>query len=150
MSAPRTPFWASVLWLLSLAACSQPGQAAVESLEGGAAAPLELRLASLTGARDGGLLRAQIRFEGEAGWLAMELEFELGVPTRLSRGSYEGEISGHRRQGGVASRSVTFLGGQSDRPNLGGVFTLLSGDGSQRYRVRLPTSVVQRRDPIGR
>lgn len=139
-----TNLWLAFLAACALAACAGPGQASVESLSGDNPTALAVGLTSLTGMRDGGKLKARVRFEGDAGWLEMDLEFQLGVPTVLSQGSWQAELEGRREQGGVTSRSVTFLGGQSDRPNLGGVFTLLAGDGSPRHRVRIPTSVVQR------
>lgn len=43
-------------------------------------------------------------------------------------------------EGVVTDRSVTFLGGQSDRPSLGGVFDLLSAEGTPIYRVTVPTA----------
>lgn len=140
----RLAAWTALVLLGLATACSGPGEASVEALGGQSPAPLALRLSSLTGARDGGRLRAEARFEGEAGWLRLDLEFKLGVPTTLDQGSYEAEIQGRRETGSVTSKSITFLGGQSDRPNLGGVFTLLSRDGAPRYRVRLPTSIVER------
>lgn len=122
--------------------CAGPREPVVESVDSGQ--PLAVRLESLTGARDGGTLRAHARLAGEAGRLDLTMSFQLGVPTTMTSGSYQGEISGVPVEGGVRARSVTFLGGQSDRPSLGGSFSLLDADGVERYRLKLPTLPVQR------
>ena len=74
----------------------------------------------------------------------MDLLFRIGVPTRLESGQYRWERHDEVLEGLVRASSVTFLGGQSDNPNLGGVFQLLSASGDPIYRVTLPTSEVKR------
>jgi len=76
----------------------------------------------------------------------MDLRFRIGVPTRLESGQYHWQQADGTLEGQVRARSVTFLGGQSDNPNLGGVFELLSSTGRPLYKVTLPTSEVK---PLG-
>ncbi len=98
------------------------------------------RLTSFGGDRDGESLSVQIVFESPETALRMELHFRVGVPTRLAAGRYRWKQEGRTLEGPVADRSVTFLGGQSDRPSLGGVFELLSAEGTPVYRVTVPTA----------
>ncbi len=78
----------------------------------------------------------------------MNLHFRIGVPTRLESDQYDWKQDDEILGGGrVRVHSVTFLGGQSDHPNLGGVFELLSTGGGAIYKVTLPTSEVIPSDP---
>ncbi len=72
----------------------------------------------------------------------MDLRFRIGVPTRLESGQYYWAQEDDTLTGQVQARSVTFLGGQSDNPALGGVFELLSPTGRPVYKVTIPTSEV--------
>lgn len=64
----------------------------------------------------------------------MDLQFTVGVPTSLKSGTWTGLGSG----GIVKERSVTFLGGQSGPPSIGGRFDLIAPDGRAQYRVNIP------------
>ena len=105
---------------------------------------LPYRLESLTGVRDGDLLRARVVFAGLPVPLQMDLLFRLGVPTHLESGHYRWEREGRQFDGSVREVSVTFLGGQSDGPSVGGVFLLLDAAGGPLWRVVLPTTLVTR------
>ncbi len=85
---------------------------------------------------------AGVFFSDSAGnTLQLDLQLAIGVPTTLQAGSYRLHREGRQESGSVRSRSVTFLGGQSDWPNLGGTFELLQ-DGAMKYLVRFdPTPV---------
>ena len=107
----------------------------------------DYQLISLTGRRDGDLLPVRVVFEASSLNLLMNLHFRIGVPTRLESGQYYWKQDDEILEGRVRARSVTFLGGQSDHPNLGGVFELLSTGGSAIYKVTLPTSEVIPSDP---
>ena len=101
------------------------------------------RRITLTGRRDGDLLPVRVTFASPPSLnLSMDLRLRIGVPTRLESGQYRFEQDDKILEGPVRARSVTFLGGQSDHPNLGGVFELLSAGGSPIYIVTLPTSEV--------
>ncbi|MFZ0428770.1 MAG: hypothetical protein WAO20_11690 [Acidobacteriota bacterium] len=129
--------------ILLLPACGRSAQPGIESLPEGR--PLaEYRLSSLAGERDGDRLEARIVFAGPRGNLEMNLRFRVGVPTRLEQGHFRWSGDGATLQGDVAEKTVTFLGGQSDRPALGGVFDLLSPGGLARFRVTVPTTPLDR------
>ncbi|HEV8132115.1 MAG TPA: hypothetical protein VGQ81_12740 [Acidobacteriota bacterium] len=100
---------------------------------------------SLSGVRDGDRLKARLVFDGGTSSLEMNLIFRIGVPTRLELGNYRWERTSELLEGKVRALSVTFLGGQGDRPSLGGVFELLSPEGVTLYKVTLPTRIVSRK-----
>ncbi len=128
--------------ILMMVGCGGPGQAKIERIENSRELAT-YRLESLTGYRDGGILQAKVVFSDDSLRLTMLMRFKIGVPTRLEFGQYRWIRPGNEvLEGFIAERSVTFLGGQSDRPNLGGVFELLSPHGSPLYRVRVPTTEV--------
>lgn len=96
-----------------------------------------MRLANATGIRDGDKLAAQLLITDSSSILTMDLHFQVTPPTRLESGTWKFNRGG---SGAVAARSVTFLGGQSGPPSLGGAFDLLDERGQLRYRVHLPTT----------
>ena len=128
-----------------MTSCQTVREAAIEDVETGTKLS-DYRMISLTGRRDGDRLPVQVIFEAGSSQLRMDLRFRIGVPTRLESGGYPFEQADRTLQGRVRERSVTFLGGQSDNPNLGGVFELLSREGAPLYKVTLPTSEVKRPD----
>jgi hypothetical protein len=132
--------------LLLVAGCGGIQEAVIENLETQTQLA-DYRMISLTGRRDGDRLPVHVAFEAGLMKLEMDLHFQIGVPTRLESGQYFFEQPEGTLQGRVRERSVTFLGGQSDNPNLGGVFELLSGKGIPLYKVTLPTSEVKRPVP---
>ncbi|MFQ5930486.1 MAG: hypothetical protein ACE5MK_12390 [Acidobacteriota bacterium] len=107
----------------------------------------DYQMISLTGRRDGDRLPVRVVFKASSSNLLMDLRFRIGVPTRLESGQYYWERHDEILEGGVRARSVTFLGGQSDNPNLGGVFELLSTGSAPIYKVTLPTTEVRPSDP---
>ena len=119
---------------LLLEACGGRDSKPVESLSGGKDTSTFV-LSSLAGTRDGDKLQARAVFSGAGSEsIAMDLRFGIGVPTHLESGTWtEGGMTGTVRE-----RSVTFLGGQSGPPSLGGKFDLLGSDGTARYRVTIP------------
>ena len=103
------------------------------------------RWSSLTGVRDGDILNAEaVLVSGQAN-LTMTMRFRIGVPTRLEGGHFLWNRQGQVSRGRITERSVTFLGGQSDQPSLGGVFELTSDEGARLCKVRLPTRQLSRR-----
>jgi len=129
--------------LFFLATCGGAASFRIEQLPEGTVLA-EHRMLSLEGRRDGDDLPIELRIEGPSSRLLMDLDFEIGVPTRLISGRYRWALEGSVLEGTVRSSSVTFLGGQSDNPNLGGVFQLLDTAGNPVFRVTLPTSEVAR------
>ncbi|MBI2822183.1 MAG: hypothetical protein HYX74_08155 [Acidobacteria bacterium] len=127
----------------ALTRCGDPGEARIETL-GEKPEQLAYRMESLTGMRDGDVLRARLVFTAESARVVADMLFRIGVPTRLESGRYSWEREGRRFEGPVREVSVTFLGGQSDRPSLGGIFLLLRDDGVPLSRIVLPTTLVAR------
>ena len=133
-------------YLLVLANCRVVQETAIEDLQQKTQLN-DYRMISLMGRRDGDRMPVQVVFKAASSQLRMNLRFRIGVPTRLESGGYTFEQADRTLQGRVRERSVTFLGGQSDNPNLGGVFELLSTEGVPLYKVTLPTSEVKRPEP---
>ncbi|MCC7499358.1 MAG: hypothetical protein IT160_17375 [Bryobacterales bacterium] len=124
---------ALVAGLLVLTGCSDRGHAPVERV-GGSREASGMTLAMLRGIRDGDRLRVRARFAGAGEDITLELQFRIGVPTRLESGAWRG----FGEAGSVRELSTTFLGGQSGPPSLGGRYDLLGPADSVRYRVRIP------------
>lgn len=125
---------ALLIGLFLTAGCAKPPAAPVEDLTGSRDVS-KFRLRRLHGTRDGESLTARALYsDGTGGELRVDLTFKVGVPTRLTSGTWRG-LGG---EGTVSERSVTFLGGQSAAPSLGGKFNLLAPDGSARYAVSIP------------
>jgi hypothetical protein len=131
----------SAFFLLS--SCRNIEEATIENLQEKSTL-VDYQMISLAGRRDGDRLPVRLVFEAPSSNLRLDLLFRIGVPTRLESGQYHWERQDEVLGGRVRASSVTFLGGQSDNPNLGGVFQLLSASGDPIYQVRLPTSEVKR------
>ena len=136
-------WWLVCTWLFFLTHCRNIEEATIENLQGESTLT-DYEMISLTGRRDGERLPVRLVFKAPSSNLRMDLLFRIGVPTRLESGQYHWERQDEVMEGLVRSSSVTFLGGQSDNPNLGGVFQLLSAGGDPIYKVTLPTSEVKR------
>lgn len=128
---------------LLLSSCRNIEEATIENLQEKSTL-VDYQMISLAGRRDGDRLPVRLVFEAPSSNLRLDLLFRIGVPTRLESGQYQWERQDEVLGGRVRASSVTFLGGQSDNPNLGGVFQLLSASGEPIYQVRLPTSEVKR------
>lgn len=143
------PRWISVIlfhsWLLF--GCGGNTDLTIEKLSDQRTVP-GYRIVGFYGVRDGDKLSVTSRLESSTSSLELDLSFEVGVPTRLISGDFLWHQPGTTLQGRITARSVTFLGGQSDRPALGGVFELLSSNGLPAYRVSIPTQEIGRR-PTG-
>lgn len=95
-------------------------------------------------------MTAELEYSGgERRSLLIELQLAVGVPTRLKRGTFRMRGPGGEENGEVRARSLTFLGGQSDWPNLGGSLELIAQQ-KVRYLVRFPPTPVNPHGPAGR
>jgi len=101
-----------------------------------------MHLDAARGTRDGDRLSAQLLITDSSNILTMDLHFQVTPPTHLDSGSWK---FSRGISGGVEARSVTFLGGQSGPPSLGGTFDLLDPQGRAIYRVHLPTTQLEKR-----
>src|SRR4051794_35177416 len=75
-------------------------------------------LRSLQGTRDGELLDVRASYGDESRTLRLGLHLRVTPPARLESGTWTGPSG----EGTVRQRSVTFLGGQSGPPSIGGSF----------------------------
>jgi hypothetical protein len=98
-------------------------------------------LTDIRGTRDGERLIVRAIYGDGTRELALDLHFKVGVPTKLQAGTW----SGLGANGIVRERSVTFLGGQSGPPSIGGRFDLLGPGGRLEYRINIPVQPVERR-----
>jgi hypothetical protein len=95
-------------------------------------------LDSVHGARDGDHLTARAILSDGSSTLTLEMQFLVGPNTTLQSGTWQWMS----KSGAVSERSVTFLGGQSGPPSVGGRFDLLGSAGTPEYRVTLPVTPV--------
>jgi hypothetical protein len=124
--------WA-VVSLVILTGCGSRATNPVEDL-GGAQDVSTFALRSLKGTRDGELLEVRALYGDDSRSLSVALRFKVTPPARLESGTWSGLAS----EGGVRERSVTFLGGQSGPPSIGGRFDLIGPDNRILYRVTIP------------
>jgi hypothetical protein len=125
--------------LLMLAACGGAPAKPVEDLAGGADVS-RFTMTSVAGTRDGERLTVRVVYSDGPRELTLDLRFQIGVPTRLASGRWTGPGGA----GIVQERSVTFLGGQSGPPSLGGRFDLLGPNDAALYRVTIPVQPLDR------
>ncbi len=125
--------------LILLASCGGRVRPALEDLSGRENLSL-YRVQEIRGARDGDRLRAEAVLSDSSSVLTMDLQFAIGSPTTLESGSWRWTRARGIAAGAVRARSVTFLGGQSGPPSIGGAFDLVDDAGAARYRATLPTT----------
>lgn len=124
---------AGALCLLLLGGCGAKQADPVEDLGGGHDVS-RFTLTSIKGTRDGDRLDVRAVYSAGPEELKIDLHFTVSPPTRLASGTWSG-LAG---DGTVRERSVTFLGGQSGPPSVGGRFDLMGRDDTPRYRVTIP------------
>src|SRR5687767_13501860 len=120
--------------------CSSEPSKPVESL-GGTHDVSTFVLRSLTGTRDGERLEVHALYGDGSESMMVRLHFNVTPPARLTSGTWTG-VAG---TGQVRERSVTFLGGQSAAPSIGGRFDLIGTDGRPLYRVTIPLQELRNR-----
>jgi hypothetical protein len=123
----------STLGAVLLIACGSQQMKPVEDLSGpGDAAAFTLT--SLKGTRDGDRVAVQAVYGDGSRSLTVHLQLKLTPQAKLERGTWAG-LAG---EGSVQERSVTFLGGQSGPPSIGGRFDLIGSGDKAMYRVTIP------------
>src|SRR5437764_1032757 len=120
---------AGVCVLIFIFGCGGPQHPALEDLSGRDDLSF-FKLGAISGTRDGDRLDARAILTDSSSILTMDLRFAVGSPTTLVRGAWRWTRINPRTSGGVAARSVTFLGGQDGPPSIGGRFDLLGSDGT--------------------
>jgi hypothetical protein len=131
----------SVLSLVFLNGCGARSRNVVED-HSGTDDMSKFVLRSLSGTRDGERLRVQALYGDDSRRLMVHLQFRLTPRARLESGTWTGPSG----EGSVRERSVTFLGGQSGPPSIGGSFDLTRPDGQTAYRVNIPVQPLK--DPL--
>jgi hypothetical protein len=119
--------------LVILTGCGSQPSDPVENL-GGPHAVSNFVLRSLRGTRDGERLNVRTLYSDGSQHLSVRLQFKVTPPARLESGAWTG-LGG---EGNVRERSVTFLGGQSGPPSIGGRFDLIGLDNRPLYRITIP------------
>ncbi len=102
------------------------------------------KLQAMRGMRDGDHLSVQAMLSDSSSVLSVDMRFVVGSPTKLESGKWHWTGTSRMSIGDVSARSVTFLGGQDGPPSIGGSFDLLDQEGSPRYRLNIPVTVVKR------
>lgn len=123
----------AMISLVLLTGCSRQASDPVENL-GGAQDVSTFTLQSLKGTRDGELLEVEALYGPGSGSIKVDLHFRVTPPARLESGTWTGAGD----SGSVRQRSVTFLGGQSGPPSIGGRFDLIGSDDRALYRITIP------------
>jgi hypothetical protein len=136
--------FAILLW-----ACAKPAKPPVEDLSGRGNLS-SFTLTRLRGTRDGDRLDAEVRFGDGSSTLTVEMHFAIGAPTKLKSGRWQLASDNLQTNGGVAERSVMFLGGQDGPPSIGGKFDLLDPAGTAEYRITIPTTELKIKLPLER
>jgi hypothetical protein len=119
--------------LVILTGCGSRSSKPVEALVGTRDVST-IALTSLYGSRDGERLAVRASYGDGSANLQVDLQFNVTPPARLTSGTWAG-LGG---KGVVRERSVTFLGGQSGAPSVGGRFDLIGPDGQALYRITIP------------
>lgn len=125
--------------LLIVAGCGSRSVKPVERM-GGTSDVSGFVLKSLKGTRDGENLQVHALYGDGSQMLAVRLQFNVTPPARLTSGTWSGVGS----EGTVRQRSVTFLGGQSSAPSIGGSFDLAGLDDRLLYRISIPLQELKR------
>ena len=124
-----------------LTGCGSPPSKLVEGL-GSTHDVSGFALRFLKGTRDGERLEIRALYGDGSRTLSLHLHFNVTPPARLVSGRWAG-LAG---EGQVGERSLTFLGGQSGPPSIGGRFDLNGPDNRPLYRVTIPLQ--QLRQPL--
>lgn len=131
----------AALSLVLVAGCGSRPAKPVENLEGTYDVSA-FALKSLKGTRDGEFLGVRALYGDGSRSITVDLRFKVTPPTRLESGTWTGSAG----EGGVRERSVTFLGGQSGPPSIGGRFDLTGPDNRALYRIAIPLQELK--DPL--
>jgi hypothetical protein len=113
-----------------------------EKIDAGEPVALPLKLEQFVGVRDGAAVKAQARFADGNDVVTMDITLFLRPPAEFRSGSYQGMVEGKMISGSVDCASLTFQGGQTALPNVGGVFMLNGMDNRPLYRVRIPATML--------
>ena len=107
--------------------------------------PMPFALDAWSGLRDGAAVKVEGRFVNGADIVTMNINLYLRPPAEFQSGAYQAMIGGRMSSGTVECPSLTFQGGQTALPSVGGVFILKDAGNQPQYRVRIPATTLTRR-----
>jgi hypothetical protein len=113
-----------------------------ERIDGDRYVALPLKLDGFYGVRDGSLVKAEARFVDGNDMVTMNMTLFLRPPAEFQSGTYQAVIAGMMKSGSVECPSLTFQGGQTALPTVGGVFILKDENNRPLYRVRIPATTL--------
>jgi hypothetical protein len=105
---------------------------------------LSLKLDGLSGIRDGASVKVQGRFADRGDVVNMRFGLYLRPPAEFSSGTFDGVIGGQQISGTVDCPSLSFQGGQTALPPVGGVIVLKGEANRPIYRVTIPSTQLTR------
>ena len=116
-----------------------------EQIGGAQPVSLPLKFGGLYGIRDGAQVKVQGQFADGNDAVTMNVVLFLRPPAEFQSGTYEAVIGGKKTAGSVECPSLTFQGGQTALPTVGGVFILKDETNRPLYRVTIPAAQLLRR-----
>jgi hypothetical protein len=105
---------------------------------------LPLKFDGLYGVRDGAMVKAEGRFVDGNDSVMMNIVVFLRPPAEFQSGTYQATIGGTMHSGSVECPSLSFQGGQTALPSVGGIFVLKDESNRPLYRVRIPATTLKR------
>jgi hypothetical protein len=130
--------------LIIVFGCSKP-EYRFERIDGDQPVALPLKFEGLYGIRDGAQVKAEGHFADANDSVTMNVVLFLRPPAEFQSGAYQAVIGGKKMSGSVECPSLTFQGGQTALPTVGGVFVLKDEQNRPLYRVTIPAMQLQRR-----
>jgi len=116
-----------------------------ERIDGDKYVALPLKFDGLYGLRDGALVKAEARFVDGGDMVTLNMTLFLRPPAEFQSGTYQAVIGGMMNSGIVECPSLTFQGGQTALPTVGGLFILKDESNRPLYRVRIPATTLTAR-----
>jgi len=116
-----------------------------ERIDGDQSITLPFKFDSLYGLRDGDSVNVEARFTDGHDFAQMNLALHLSPSAEFKSGTYRINIGEHSSEGEIEAESLSFLGGQTALPSVGGVFLLKDAQNRPAYRVVMPPTQVKRR-----
>ena len=117
-----------------------------ERIDGDQSVSLPLKFEGLYGLRDGAQVKAEGQFADGNDVVTMNVVLFLRPPAEFQSGTYQAVIGGKMTSGAVDCPSLTFQGGQTALPTVGGVFVLKDELNRPLYRITIPAAQLTRRN----
>src|SRR5262249_10926872 len=128
---------ASLFTFVLLVGCAKTGYR-FQQVDKDPPVELPLKLTGFYGVRDGSIVTAEAHFTDGSDRVTMNIVLFLRPPAEFRSGTYEASVGGRMIVGAVECPSLTFQGGQTALPVVGGLFTLKDENSRPLYRVNIP------------